>query len=117
MRVGLLIQNSLLQTMLMMSGKLRGPFEIYYVEFTDAYGNGFSLPWCTAITLITSLLRLRPFGFILVFWGTGPQHDGCQFANTSTNENIACWQAALCCKMLKESSYLLKPFDMEDPYP
>ena len=75
--------------MLMMSGKLRGPFEIYHVDFIDAHGNGFSLPWCTAITLITSLLRLRPFGFILAFWGTGAEQDGCQFSNVSTKENIA----------------------------
>ena len=75
--------------MLIMSGKLRGPFEIYYLEFIDAHGNGFSLPWCTAITLITSLLRLRPFCFILVFWGTCALHDGSQIANISTNENIA----------------------------
>ena len=43
--------------MLIISGKLRGPFEIYYLDLKDAHGNGISLPWCTAITLITSLLR------------------------------------------------------------
>ena len=95
--------------MLVMSGKLRGPFEIYYVEFTDAYGNGFSLPWCTAITLITSLLRLRPFVFIL--------------GHSMIDANVQIFQQMktlhadwLCCKWLKESSYLLKPFYMEDSY-
>ena len=54
--------------MLIMSGKLRGPFEIYYLELKDAHGNGISMPWCTAITLITSLLRydFNQFNYLLV---------------------------------------------------
>ena len=63
-------EKTLFQTMLIMSGKLPGPFEINFWSVTDAHGNGFSLPKCTALTLTTSLLRLGSFGYVsgMVAW-------------------------------------------------
>ena len=41
-----------------MTGKLPGPFDIEFIQLNDFYGNGFSLPKMTAVTLSISALAI-----------------------------------------------------------
>ena len=44
--------------MLIMTGKLRGPFEIAYSSWTDPNGNKIAIPQITAITIALSFMSM-----------------------------------------------------------